>query len=198
MDLFFLDIYIVLCLLLHNSRRLRHEGRSSGGFVLPVGLELALLAVVASKAVNSRFDKNEAELGVLVLAVALKVLAHGYGLLDEEVKVLGKFGGKACRKQTHKPINLHSAIPKSQRESSTHARCHSNTIALGVFSILTVLLEEAKDLVASHTLDLGYTIGISQDYANLGRGEALLGKLADMVFNVCIKINVSQQKFWCL
>jgi hypothetical protein len=46
------------------------------------GRELALGAVVASEAVDTRLDENEAELGVLVVAVALEVLANLDGLLD--------------------------------------------------------------------------------------------------------------------
>jgi hypothetical protein len=64
--------------------------------------------------VDTRLDENEAELAVLVLAVALKVLADGDGLqqsvrrkykgmrkmqrylLDQEVEVLGEFGSEAC------------------------------------------------------------------------------------------------------
>lgn len=66
---------------------------------------------------DTGLDKNEAELGVLVLAVALKVLADGNSLfdrtlvtsgddvwrgsvsylLDEHVQVLREIGGKACK-----------------------------------------------------------------------------------------------------
>lgn len=71
---------------------------------------------------DTGLDENEAELGVLVLAVALEVLADGHGLvievlandiqslhagdvpliqfkthlLDQHVQVLRKLGGKAC------------------------------------------------------------------------------------------------------
>jgi hypothetical protein len=45
--------------------------------------------------VNPGFNKNEAELGVLVATAALKVLAHGNSLFNEEVKVLGELGGHA-------------------------------------------------------------------------------------------------------
>lgn len=51
--------------------------------------------VVARQAVDARLDQDEPELGVLVLAVALHVLAHGHGLLDEVVKVLGDLGREA-------------------------------------------------------------------------------------------------------
>jgi hypothetical protein len=70
--------------------------------------------------VDAGLDENQAELGVLVLAVTLKVLADSDGLnetlahsqrvatcnqirgeiffylLDQEVKVLGEFGSEAC------------------------------------------------------------------------------------------------------
>lgn len=69
---------------------------------------------------DTGLDENQAELGVLVLAVALEVLADGdslvslaiffsrvgglkknkkkreFYLLDQEVEVLGKLGGEAC------------------------------------------------------------------------------------------------------
>ena len=51
--------------------------------------------VVAGQAVDARLDQNQAELSVLVLAVALEVLPAGDCLLDEEVQVLGQLGGKA-------------------------------------------------------------------------------------------------------
>ena len=54
-----------------------------------------------------------------------------------------------------------------------------------ILTSITVLLEEAEDLRTSNTPDLGNTIGIPQDHTDLRRGEALLGKLAHMVLNVC-------------
>jgi hypothetical protein len=94
--------------------------------------------------VNPGFNENEAELGVLVATAALKVLAHGNSLLNEEVKVLGEFGGHA------------------------------------------VLLEKTKDLGASDTGNLGNAVGITEDHTDLGRGEALLGELAHMIFDVYV------------
>ena len=44
---------------------------------------------------DTRFDQNETELAILVLAVALKVLADGDSLLDEEVKILRDLRGEA-------------------------------------------------------------------------------------------------------
>jgi hypothetical protein len=44
--------------------------------------------------VNTRLDKNQTELGILILSVTLKVLSDGDGLLDEEVHILRKRGSK--------------------------------------------------------------------------------------------------------
>ena len=45
-----------------------------------------------------RLDENQAELGVLVLAVGLEVLADGNGLLDQHVEILGDLGGEAWKR----------------------------------------------------------------------------------------------------
>lgn len=116
---------------------LRDEGRGGGRLVLPDGRELLGALVVARQAVNARLDEDEAELGVLVLAVALEVLAHGDGLLDEVVEVLREL----------------------RREA--------------------VLLEKAEDGAAGDGLHLGNAVGVTEDDADLRRGEALLGELAD-------------------
>jgi hypothetical protein len=47
-----------------------------------------------------------------------------------------------------------------------------------------VLLEETEDLGAGDRLDLRDAVGITEDHADLGRGEALLGELADVVLNI--------------
>ena len=44
---------------------------------------------------DSALNKNESELGVLVLPVSLKMLSDGDGLLDQIVAVLGQSGGHA-------------------------------------------------------------------------------------------------------
>ena len=51
--------------------------------------------VVPGQPVDPGLDENEAELGVLVFAAPLQVLADGDGFLDEEVDVLWKVGGKS-------------------------------------------------------------------------------------------------------
>jgi hypothetical protein len=49
--------------------------------------------------VDARLDQDEPELAVLVLAVALQMLAHGHGLLDQEVQVLWDVRGQAAALQ---------------------------------------------------------------------------------------------------
>ena len=91
---------------------------------------------------DTGLDENETELGVLVLAVALKMLADLDGLLDEHVKILGDLGSEA------------------------------------------VGLEDANDLLASDGLDLGDAVGVTEDDADLGGGETLLGELADVLLDL--------------
>ncbi len=69
--------------------------------------------VVPSETVNSRFDENETELGVFVLAICLKVLADGNRLLDEVPKVL-RDGWAKSYPQTRRYIIAECMI-KSQR-----------------------------------------------------------------------------------
>lgn len=45
--------------------------------------------------VDAALHENETELGVAVLPVAVQMLAHGHGLLDELVQILGDGGGEA-------------------------------------------------------------------------------------------------------
>lgn len=68
-----------------STTRLSNDGAGGGGLVAPGGGEDTDGLVVAGKTVDTGLDQNKAELGVLVLAVALKVLADGNGLLDQHV-----------------------------------------------------------------------------------------------------------------
>lgn len=127
---------------LTTDANLRNHGTGSGRLVLPVSRKLSCSSVVSSKSVDSGFDQNQSELGVLVLSVALQVLTDLNGLLDKHVKVLGNFGGKS------------------------------------------VGLEDTNNLLSGDRLDLGDTIGITQDNTNLGRGQSLLGELADVFLDI--------------
>jgi len=71
--------------------RLSDHGAGGRGLVLPGGREDADGLVVAGQTVDTRLDENQAELGVLVLAVALKVLSDGNSLAD---RLAGYFGSK--------------------------------------------------------------------------------------------------------
>ena len=73
---------------------LSDKGGGGGRLVLPGGWEDTLALVVTCQPVDSGLDENEAELGVLVLPVALQVLADGDSLLDKEVDVLWKVGSQ--------------------------------------------------------------------------------------------------------
>ena len=77
--------------------RLCDEGGGSGALVPPGGREDTNGLVVAGETVDTGLDENEAELGVLVLAVGGKVLADGNSLLDEHVEVLGDLRCKTVR-----------------------------------------------------------------------------------------------------
>lgn len=80
----------------HGFPYLSDDGAGSGGLVLPGGREDADGLVVAGKTVDTGLDENEAKLGVLVLAVALKVLADGdslWLLVSISLHVLGDEDG---------------------------------------------------------------------------------------------------------
>ncbi|KAL7550224.1 hypothetical protein ACHAWF_013460 [Thalassiosira exigua] len=132
-------VKLTLCF---NKLRLSHHRRGGRALVLPVGGELAGGAVVPREAVDAALDEDQAELRVLVLAVALQMLPDLDGLLDEHVQVLGDLGGEPVR------------------------------------------LEDAHDLLPGDVVDLGDSVGVAQDDADLGGGEALLGELADLLLDV--------------
>jgi len=72
--------------------RLCHHGACSCALVLPVRLQDTDCLVVSAQTVDSGFNENESEFGVLVFSVALEMLSDGNGLLDQHVKVLWDFG----------------------------------------------------------------------------------------------------------
>eukprot|EP00512_Aurantiochytrium_limacinum_P004068 CAMPEP_0171497618 /NCGR_PEP_ID=MMETSP0958-20121227/7375_1 /TAXON_ID=87120 /ORGANISM="Aurantiochytrium limacinum, Strain ATCCMYA-1381" /LENGTH=171 /DNA_ID=CAMNT_0012031887 /DNA_START=660 /DNA_END=1176 /DNA_ORIENTATION=- len=48
----------------------------------------------------------------------------------------------------------------------------------------TVLLQNTGDLVAEHALDLGNTVGVTEDDTDLGRVKTLLGELAALLLDL--------------
>lgn len=69
---------------------LSDHGAGSGALVLPVGWEDTDGLVVTGQTVDTGLDQNEAELAVHVLAVALKMLADGDGLMSRGVTWLAR------------------------------------------------------------------------------------------------------------
>lgn len=63
------------------------ESGGGGGLVAPGGRQDTDGLVVAGQTVDTGLDQNQAELGVLVLAVALEVLADGDSLVNEKQMV---------------------------------------------------------------------------------------------------------------
>lgn len=53
----------------------------------------------------------------------------------------------------------------------------------------TVLLQNTGDLVAEHALDLGNTVGVTEDDTDLGRVKTLLGELAALLLDLLLIIN---------
>lgn len=75
---------------------------------LNVGLGRTHL-VIAGQTVDAALHQNEAELGVLVLALALQVLAHGNGLLDQAVQVLRDLSSQAVSTQDTQDLGASDA-----------------------------------------------------------------------------------------
>ena len=129
-------------------QRLCDDGGGGGALVPPGRGEDTDGLVVTRQTVDTGLDENQAELGVLVLAVALEVLADGDGLadvskirpcgfarpivygcthlLDKHVKVLGDLGGEAC--------------VKSLRQSETKQRHCLTCLSCIVFHLLPTVI----------------------------------------------------------
>jgi hypothetical protein len=115
--------------------------------------------VVAGQAVDTGLNENETELGVLVLAVDLEVLADGDGLLDEVPQVLRDRGGEAWATIS---ISSKVKLPLSR----------------------TIGLQDTKDFVAGYEADLGDAMGVTEGDADLGGGQALTSELDDVVDDI--------------
>ena len=72
-----------------------HKRRGGCRVVFERRRDLLLRLVVARKAVNTGFDQDQTEFGVLVLPVGFEVLANSNSLLHEVPEVLGD-GGSKC------------------------------------------------------------------------------------------------------
>jgi len=123
-------------------RCLGDHGGGSDRLIPPVSRKLTSGTVVPGKPVDTALDKNQTELGVLILTVALQMLTHLNSLLDKHVQILGDFRGK------------------------------------------TVGLEDTHNLLSGDRVNLGDTVGVTEDDTDLGGGKTLLGELTDVLLNV--------------
>merc|ERR1740117_1718524 len=122
-----------------------HQRGRSGGDILPCSRQRLDAFVVAGKTVDAALHKNKAELRVLVLAIAVKMLADGHGLLDEAVHILRKLGCQAT--------GLEDAEDFAACDGVDHR--HTETVAQGDTDLRRsqALLRELADVV-SHILRL--------------------------------------------
>jgi len=97
--------------------------------------------------VDSAFDQDKSELGILVLLVAIQVLSHGNSLLNQHVQILRDSRGKTC-------LEMRGLKTDCKLQ---HRNCPE----------LTRLLEDSEDLVTSDTLHLGNAVGITENDTNL-------------------------------
>lgn len=71
-----------------SSPRSSDQSRSGSRIILERGRNLLLSLVIPGKPMNPRLDQDKTELGILVFAVDLQMLADGDRLFDEVPKVL--------------------------------------------------------------------------------------------------------------
>ena len=76
------------------ERSLGYKSGSCWTFVLPDRGQHTLCFVVSGQSVDTGFNQNQTELGVLVLAVHTEMLADGNSLFDQEIKILWQLRGQ--------------------------------------------------------------------------------------------------------
>ena len=74
------------------TRSLCYHRASSRALISPRRRQHTDSLVVSAEAVDPGLDENESELAVLILAVALEVLTHSDGFLDQHVEIFWDFG----------------------------------------------------------------------------------------------------------
>ena len=80
---------------------------------------------IPGESVDPALDKNESELGVLILPVPLEMLPDGHCLLDQVVAVLGKLGGHALALQDTQ--NLVASDEADLKKRKRHFKIHLQT-----------------------------------------------------------------------
>ena len=145
-----------------TTRSSSNEGGGGGRVVLEGGRNLLLGLIVASKPVDPRLNQDKAELGVLVLAVGLQVLADGDSLLDQVPQVLRDLWCK------------------------TFTGCETLRKKATVIwhRLRTLGLQDTEDLVTSDEANLRYAVRVTEGNTDLGWGQALAGELGDVLDDV--------------
>ena len=165
------------------------DGAGGGRLVLPGGRDDTDRLVVAGQTVDTGLDENQAELGVLVLAVALEVLADGDGLLDEVPEVLRDAGREAfvdrqSRGRRRRGSEWRRARARGRRRgSSSRVPPHPCPHWLKKGG-RTVGLQDTEDLVAREEAHLWDAVRVAEGDTDLGWCEALARQLADVVNDV--------------
>ena len=78
-----------------SKHSLSYKSRSCRTFIFPGGWQYTLCFVITGQSVDTRFNQNKTELGILVLTVAFKMLADGNSLLDQEIEIFGQLGSQS-------------------------------------------------------------------------------------------------------
>jgi hypothetical protein len=123
------------------------EGVSFLGLVSPGGWERLDIAVVASESVDSALNKNESELGVLVLTALLQMLSDVHSLFDKVVEVFGDLWGEADLLQDSEDFASSDALHlwETLRVSESH------TDSRGRVTLLGELRDRVNDVVGGDT-----------------------------------------------
>jgi len=92
--------------------------------------------------VDTRLDENQTELGILVLAVLLKVLADSNSLLDEVVKILRDARGKTVETKDAKNLGASDCLDLTDTLTVTK----DNTDLAGGETLASELADALRDL----------------------------------------------------
>jgi hypothetical protein len=134
--------------------------------------------------VNPRLDQNQSELGVLVLAVNLKVLSDGDRLFDEVPKVLRDGWAKSCPQTKRYAKTASSNMQEQKGGEKGKDAVYEDPYTFHRNVEHTVRLEDTKDLVTGDETDLGNTVRVTEGNTDLRWGQTLTGELDDVVDNI--------------
>ena len=137
-------------------------------------------------------DQDKAELGILVLAVDLEVLADGHRLFDEVPKVLGDGRCQSYPQTKRYPKDMENARRAKEEKKRRQSAYEDRAPREGEWWNRegnwrrTVRFKHTQDLVTSDEAHLGDTVRVTEGYTDLGGGEALAGELDDVLDNIIV------------